>query len=46
MVIMPEAFPVEFRRDVVAVARKGEAPLSQMAKISGYRNLACTAGSR
>ncbi len=25
---MPKAFPVEFRRDVVAVARKGEAPLS------------------
>ena len=29
---MPKAFPVEFRRDVVAVARKGEAPLSQIAK--------------
>ena len=24
---MPKAFPLEFRRDVVAVARKGEAPL-------------------
>jgi transposase len=32
MVIMPKAFPLEFRRDVVAVARKGEAPLSQVAK--------------
>jgi transposase len=32
MFIMPKAFPLEFRRDVVAVARKGEAPLSQVAK--------------
>ena len=32
---MPKAFPLEFRRDVVAVARKGEAPLSQVAKTSG-----------
>jgi transposase len=35
MVIMPKAFPLEFRRDVVAVARKGEAPLSQVAKDFG-----------
>ena len=28
---MPKAFPMEFRRDVVAVARKGEATLSQIA---------------
>src|SRR5206468_5420614 len=35
MVIMPKAFPLEFRRDVVAVARKGEAPLSQIAKDFG-----------
>jgi hypothetical protein len=28
---MPKAFPLEFRRDVVAVARKGQAPLSQVA---------------
>jgi hypothetical protein len=28
---MPKAFPLEFRRDVVAVARKGEAPLTQNA---------------
>jgi transposase len=27
----PKAFLLEFRRDVVAVARKGEAPLSQIA---------------
>jgi transposase len=32
---MPKAFPIEFRRDVVAVARKGEAPLSQLAKDFG-----------
>jgi transposase len=32
---MPKAFPVEFRRDVVAVARKGEAPLSQIARDAG-----------
>jgi transposase-like protein len=35
MVIMPKAFPLEFRRDVVAVAGKGEAPLSQIAKDFG-----------
>lgn len=32
---MPKAFPIEFRRDVVAVARKGEAPLAQIAKDFG-----------
>jgi transposase len=32
---MPKAFPREFRRDVVAVARKGEAPLPQIAKDFG-----------
>jgi transposase len=35
MIDMPKAFPLEFRRDVVAVARKGEAPLSQIAKDFG-----------
>jgi hypothetical protein len=30
MISMPKAFPTEFRRDVVAVARNGEAPLSQI----------------
>jgi transposase len=35
MFIMPKAFPIEFRRDVVAVARKGEAPLSQIANNFG-----------
>ena len=32
---MPKAFPLEFHRDVVAVARKGEASLSQIAKDFG-----------
>jgi transposase len=35
MVIVPKAFPVEFRRDVVAVARRGEAPISRIAKDFG-----------
>jgi transposase len=32
---MPKPFPLEFRRDVVAVARKGEALLSQIARDFG-----------
>jgi transposase len=32
---MPKAFPEEFRRDVVAVARRREAPISQIAKDFG-----------
>lgn len=32
---MPKAFPMEFRRDVVAVARKGQATLSQIARDFG-----------
>jgi len=35
MIDMPKAFRIEFRRDVVAVARKGEAPLAQIAKDFG-----------
>jgi transposase len=35
MAVVPKPFPVEFRRDVVAVARKGEAPLIQIAKDFG-----------
>jgi transposase len=35
MFSMPKAFLLEFRRDVVAVARKSEAPLSQVAKDFG-----------
>ena len=34
-VSMPKPYPPEFRRDVVAVARKHEAPLDQMAKDFG-----------
>ncbi len=32
---MPKPYPKEFRDDVVAVARKGEAPLKQIAKDFG-----------
>lgn len=32
---MPKTFPLEFRRDVVAVARKSEASLVQIAKDFG-----------
>jgi transposase-like protein len=32
---MSKPYPLEFRRDVVAVARKREAPLSQIAKDFG-----------
>jgi transposase len=32
---VPKPFPKEFRRDVVAVARKGESPISQVAKDFG-----------
>ncbi len=35
MVNVPKAFPKDFRRDVVAVARKGEAPISRIAKDFG-----------
>jgi transposase len=35
MLTVPKAFPIEFRRDVVAVARKGEAPVAQIAKDFG-----------
>lgn len=32
---MPRPYPEEFRRDVVAVARRGEIPLTQVAKDFG-----------
>jgi transposase len=32
---VPKAFPEEFRRDVIAVARKGEASVRQVAKDFG-----------
>lgn len=37
---MPKAFPEEFRRDVVAVAREGEAPITQIAKDFGVSSAA------
>ena len=35
MITMPQAFPEEFRRDVVAVALRRQAPMSQVAKDFG-----------
>ena len=35
MFTMPKPFPKDFRDDVVAVARKGQAPLKQIAKDFG-----------
>jgi transposase len=35
MIAMPKAFPIEFRNDVVAVARKGEASIAQVARDFG-----------
>jgi transposase len=35
MLFMPKPYPKEFRDDVVAVARKREAPLNQIAKDFG-----------
>ena len=32
---MPKPFPAEFRRDVIAVARKGEASVAQVARDFG-----------
>lgn len=32
---MPKAFPIEFRRDVVAVARSTDTPMSQVARDFG-----------
>jgi transposase-like protein len=35
MPVMPKAFPLEFRRDVVAVARQSDAPIAQVARDFG-----------
>ena len=32
---MPAAYPREFRQDVVAIARKGQMPIAQVAKDFG-----------
>ena len=37
---MPKPYPEEFRRDVVAVARKGGAPLAKIAKDFGISEAA------
>ncbi|MBA2309491.1 MAG: hypothetical protein H0W01_09395 [Pseudonocardiales bacterium] len=44
MAIVPKPFPAEFRRDVVAVARRREAPLNRIAKDSVSRRRRCTTG--
>jgi transposase len=41
---MPTPYPAEFRPDVVAVARKHEAPLAQIAKTSAFPKQPCTTG--
>jgi hypothetical protein len=41
---MPKPYPKEFRDDVVAVARKGQAPLNQIQGPSGSPRAACTTG--
>jgi transposase-like protein len=43
--IVPKAFPLEFRRDVIAVARKGEAAISQVARdFEISESCVCSAG--
>lgn len=42
---MPKAFPEGFRRDVVAVARRREAPMSRVAKDFGISEPCLAAGS-
>ncbi len=42
---MPTAFPEEFRRDVIAVLRKGEAPCVKSQRISESPKDVCIAGS-
>ena len=37
---MPKAYPLEFRRDVIAVARRSDAPLSQIARDFGISETA------
>ena len=36
---MPAAYPREFRQDVVAIARKGQMPIAQVAKDFGIAAL-------
>jgi transposase len=41
---VPKPFPAEFRRDVIAVARKSEASIAQIARDFGISSPACSAG--
>lgn len=41
---MPKAFPEEFRRDVVAVARKGESTMSRSRRTLVFPMLLCIGG--
>ncbi len=41
---MPKAFPLEFRRDVVAVARRKEAPRARSRATSGSPSRVCMGG--
>lgn len=36
---MPKAFPIEFRRDVIAVARSSDAPMPQVVRDFGISEL-------
>jgi len=38
---VPKAFPSEFRRDVVAVARQSDSPISQVARDFGISESCC-----
>ncbi|MGV0739711.1 hypothetical protein ABQF35_25765 [Mycobacterium syngnathidarum] len=42
---MPKPFPAEFRADVIAVARQGEARLRQIAKDFGISEVSTSAES-
>jgi transposase len=44
MFTVPAPHPKEFRDDVVAVARRGQAPISQIANTSGSASRACATG--
>lgn len=41
---MPKAFPAEFRADVVAIARRREAPMRQLARPRRLRSPVVTSG--
>ena len=41
---MPKLYPKKFRGDVVAVARRGEAPLKQIVNDFGSPEVVCTTG--